>query len=103
MNDNNIFNYSDQPTTSTSQSYPPIASQSIGPQQPIGNTSLPPDSLNMTIINPSRSEIVSFDIPGFKIIIVPTSTSSQQDNTYLNYSSSGITDNQFTQFTQFQQ
>jgi hypothetical protein len=51
MNDNNIFNYSDQPTTSTSQSYPPIASQYIGPQQPTGNT---PHLLN---INPSRSEI----------------------------------------------
>ena len=56
----------------------------------------------MTTINPSQSEVFSFDIPGFKIIIVPTF--SQQDNTYLNYSSSdidhNITDNQFTQFQQ---
>ena len=87
--------------SSTSQSNPPIVSsytpQYIGPQQPIGNTSLL-NSLNMTTISPSRSEIISFDIPGFKIIIVPTSTSPQQGNTYLNYSSSDITDNQFTQF-----
>ncbi|CAB4491096.1 unnamed protein product [Rhizophagus irregularis] len=40
-----------------------------------------------------------FDIPGFKIIVIPTS-SSQQDNNYSNYSSSDVTNTQFTQFQQ---
>jgi hypothetical protein len=53
----------------------------------------------MTNVNPSQSQILSFDIPGFKIIVIPTS-SSQQDNTYSNYSSSDVTNTQFTQFQQ---
>ncbi|PKC68475.1 hypothetical protein RhiirA1_457196 [Rhizophagus irregularis] len=64
----------------------------------------PPNSFNMNTSNnnPSQSGILSFDfpgfdIPGFKIIVIPTF--SQQDNTYLNYSSS-ITDTQFNQFQQ---
>ncbi|PKY57693.1 hypothetical protein RhiirA4_478937 [Rhizophagus irregularis] len=65
----------------------------ISPQQSIENIPL----LNMISINPSQSEILSFDIPGFKIIVIPTF--SQQDNTYLNYSSNTTN----TQFTQFQQ
>ncbi|CAB4477388.1 hypothetical protein RhiirA5_459558 [Rhizophagus irregularis] len=69
----------------------------IGPQQTVEN--IPPlGSFNMTCINPSQSEIFSFDIPGFKIIVIPTF--SQQDNTYLNYSSSDTTSTQFTQFQQ---
>ena len=121
MNDNNIFptphvnnNYSNQqpvpnenialtsPTYSTIT--PSYAQYSNHHQpQPMENTSSPFGSFNMTTINPSQSEIFSFDIPGFKIIIVPTF--SRQDNVYSNYSSdiSHITDNQFTQFTQFQQ
>jgi hypothetical protein len=99
----NTNNPDQQPTQPTSNEY--IASTSsyaplppppqyVGPQQP---TESPLGSLNMTSIHPSNSEILSFDIPGFKIIIIPIS-SQQQYNTYLNYSS----DNQFTQFTQFQ-
>ncbi|GBB90879.1 hypothetical protein RclHR1_00180017 [Rhizophagus clarus] len=65
----------------------------VDPQQPIQNT-----SFNMNTINPSQSGILSFDIPGFKIIVIPTF--SQQDNTYLNYSSSDFTNTQFTQFQQ---
>ncbi|CAB4477390.1 hypothetical protein RhiirA1_508482 [Rhizophagus irregularis] len=65
----------------------------IGPQQTVEN--IPPlDSFNMTSINPSQSEILSFDIPGFKIIVIPTFF--PQDNTYLNYSSN-ITNTQFQQ------
>ncbi|PKB95333.1 hypothetical protein RhiirA5_436909 [Rhizophagus irregularis] len=65
----------------------------VGPQQPIVNTS-PLNSFNMTS-NPTQSEILSFDIPGFKIIFIPTF--SQQSNTHLNCSSD-ITNTQFTQF-----
>jgi hypothetical protein len=98
----NINNSDQQPTQPTTNEY--IASTSsyaphyVGPQQPIENILSPLGSLNMTSIHPSNSEILSFDIPGFKIIVIPIS-SQQQDHTYLNYSS----DNQFTQFTQFQQ
>ncbi|PKY47731.1 hypothetical protein RhiirA4_423315 [Rhizophagus irregularis] len=117
MNDDNIFpttqtsntnnNYSDhQPTsnentvsTSISQYYTSPYVPQYDHLQPIENTSSSFDSFNMTTINPSQSEIFSFDIPGFKIIIVPTFP--QQDNTYSNYYSSlGTTDNQFTQFRQ---
>ena len=116
MNDNNIFptfytndNYSDQQPSSnediisTTRSFPTIAFP-CAPQydhlpQSIENIPSPFNGLNMTTINPSQSEIFSFDISGFKIIVIPTF--SQQDNTYLNYSSSNITgvtaDNQFTQ------
>ncbi|CAB4477380.1 hypothetical protein RhiirA5_433430 [Rhizophagus irregularis] len=96
-------NYShQQPSTSnenialTSQSYAP---QHGHPPQLIENISFPFNLFNMTTISPSQSEIFSFDIPGFKIIAIPIS-SQQQDNNYLNYSSS---DAQFCQFTQFQQ
>ncbi|PKC00375.1 hypothetical protein RhiirA5_428283 [Rhizophagus irregularis] len=71
--------------------------QPIDPQRPIENIPSPHGPFNVTSIDPSQSEILSFDIPGFKIIIIPTF--SQQDNTYLNYSSS-ITDTQFDQFQQ---
>ncbi|CAG8629750.1 uncharacterized protein OCT59_013243 [Rhizophagus irregularis] len=58
----------------------------------------PLNSFNMNSNNPSQSGILSFDIPGYKIIIIPTF--SQQDNTCLNYSSSDISNTQFTQFQQ---
>ncbi|RGB44218.1 hypothetical protein C1646_748933, partial [Rhizophagus diaphanus] len=79
-----------------------ITSTVLGPQQQtIENTSFPLNSFNMNSVNPSQPEIHSFDIPGFdfpgyKIIIIPTF--SQQENTHLNYSSSDITNTQFTQF-----
>jgi hypothetical protein len=91
INSNNY--YSHQPSnenivsTSTNSSYVP---------QPTENASSPFGSFSTTTINPSQAEIFSFDIPGFKIIIIPTY--SQQDNTYSNYYSSDITDNQFTEF-----
>ncbi|EXX72149.1 uncharacterized protein OCT59_013254 [Rhizophagus irregularis] len=94
-------NYSDQQPISNENISTPIVSsyapQYVGPQQPIENIPSPLGSFNMTTIHPSQSEIFSFDIPGFKIIVIPTF--SQQDNTYLNYSSS-ITDTQFDQFQQ---
>ncbi|RIA93016.1 hypothetical protein C1645_874376 [Glomus cerebriforme] len=100
--------YSDQQSMhneNTTSSYSTVASlydpQYDHPQQPIVDTSSPLNSFNMTTINPSHSEILSFDIPGFKIIIIPTS--SQQDNTYLNYFPSDVTNNYQAQFTQFQQ
>ncbi|CAB4477385.1 hypothetical protein RhiirA5_428562 [Rhizophagus irregularis] len=80
------------------------APQYVGLQQPIENIPSPLDSFNMTTIHPSQSsqssqsDILSFDIPGFKIIVIPTF--SQQENAYLNYSSSDITNTQFTQFQQ---
>jgi hypothetical protein len=96
-NTNNPDQQSTQPTSdeyiASTSSYAPLPPH-VGPQQP---TAPPLGSLNISSIHPSNSEILSFDIPGFKIIIIPIS-SQQQDNTYLNYSS----DNQFTQFTQFQ-
>ncbi|CAG8671956.1 uncharacterized protein OCT59_013391 [Rhizophagus irregularis] len=108
MNDNSISptshtnnNNFNQQHTSNVQSYSPSTTSSYAQQyghpsssQPIGNT-FPP--FNTTTIN-TQPEIFSFDIPGFKIIIVPSF--SQRDNTFSNYSSSDITDNQFTQFTQ---
>ncbi|GBC09872.1 hypothetical protein RclHR1_09180006 [Rhizophagus clarus] len=96
----NINHFSQRLTSniSTSQSYAPPIISSCSPQydhpsQPIS----PLSSFNMTTINPSQSEILSFDIPGFKIIVIPTF--SQQDNTYIN-TSSNIMGNQFTQFHQ---
>ncbi|PKY30066.1 hypothetical protein RhiirB3_446970 [Rhizophagus irregularis] len=97
MNDNSISptshtnnnNFNQQHTSNYAQQYGHPSSS-----QPIGNT-FPP--FNTTTIN-TQPEIFSFDIPGFKIIIVPSF--SQRDNTFSNYSSSDITDNQFTQFTQ---
>ncbi|PKK61164.1 hypothetical protein RhiirC2_718622 [Rhizophagus irregularis] len=86
---------SNEYTASTStpivSSYAP---QYVEPQQPIENIPSPLNSFNMTIY-PSQSDILSFDIPGFKIIVIPTF--SQQENTYLNYSSSNITNTQFQQ------
>ncbi|GBC01983.1 hypothetical protein RclHR1_04400006 [Rhizophagus clarus] len=104
--DNNNFptfinNHFDQQSTSNES----IGSTSVfsqhGPQHYVDpQQSVPAENtiFNMTTINPSQSEILSFDIPGFKIIIIPTF--SQQDNTYLNYSSSDIMNTQFTQFQQ---
>ncbi|CAG8725001.1 uncharacterized protein OCT59_013280 [Rhizophagus irregularis] len=93
--------YLDQQPTSNENISTPIASsyapQYVGPQQTTENT-LPLNLFNMTNVNPSQSQILSFDIPGFKIIVIPTS-SQQQDNTYLNHSSD-ISDTQFTQFQQ---
>ncbi|PKY56701.1 hypothetical protein RhiirA4_477177 [Rhizophagus irregularis] len=90
-------NYLDQqPTSNTSTSS--YAPQYVVPQQTTENT-LPLNLFNMTNVNPSQSQILSFDIPGFKIIVIPTS-SSQQDNNYSNYSSSDVTKTQFTQFQQ---
>ncbi|PKY37717.1 hypothetical protein RhiirA4_413584 [Rhizophagus irregularis] len=102
------INYSDVNVDSSENSFPsneytaststPIASsyapQYVEPQQPIENIPSPLNSFNMTIY-PSKSDILSFDIPGFKIIVIPTF--SQQENTYLNYSSSNITNTQFQQ------
>ncbi|CAB5374556.1 unnamed protein product [Rhizophagus irregularis] len=70
------------------------AENPISPQQSIENIPL----FNMTSINPSQSEILSFVIPGYTVIFIPTP--SQQENTYLNYSSSNTTNTQFTQFQQ---
>ncbi|CAG8700667.1 uncharacterized protein OCT59_013255 [Rhizophagus irregularis] len=75
--------------TPISSSYTP---QYVGPQQPIENIPSPLGSFNMTTIHPSQPEIFSFDIPGFKIIVIPTF--SQQDNNHLNYSSN-ITNTQY--------
>jgi hypothetical protein len=83
MNDNNIFpfhtninHFNQQATSSISTSPPPITSSSNHSsytlqylQQPIAP---PLGSFNMTSINSPQSEIFSFDIPGFKIIVVPT-------------------------------
>jgi hypothetical protein len=83
MNDNSISptshtnnNHFNQQHTSNVQSYSPPVTPSYAQQyghpsssQPIENTS---SSFNTTTINPSQPEIFSFDIPGFKIIIVPT-------------------------------
>ncbi|RIA93015.1 hypothetical protein C1645_37168 [Glomus cerebriforme] len=97
-NDSNLPNENIASTSPTNtSSYDP--QYGYPPQQPIENTFFP---FNVTTINPSHSEILSFDIPGFKVIIIPTS-SQQDNNTYLNYPSSAITDNYQTQFTQFQQ
>ncbi|GET53661.1 hypothetical protein GLOIN_2v802479 [Rhizophagus irregularis DAOM 181602=DAOM 197198] len=87
------------PTSNENISAPVFSSyapQYVGPQQPIENIPSSFGSFNMTNVNPSQSQILSFDIPGFKIIVIPTS-SQQQDNTSLNYSSSNITNNQFQQ------
>jgi hypothetical protein len=73
-------------STSTNSSYVPQYDQ-LSHSQP--TTSSPFGSFNTTNINPSQTEILSFDIPGFKVIFIP-----QQDNTYSNCFSS----NQFTQF-----
>ncbi|PKK71529.1 hypothetical protein RhiirC2_744442 [Rhizophagus irregularis] len=88
-------NFSGQQPISNENNAPIVPQYYVGPQQPIVNTS-PLNSFNMASINPTQSEILSFDIPGFKIIVIPTF--SQQNNTYLNYSSSDITNTQFTQF-----
>ncbi|GBC04505.1 hypothetical protein RclHR1_00570061 [Rhizophagus clarus] len=99
----NNNHFDQQPSTSNENiavvsSYAP--QHCVDPQQPIRTDTVPTENiLNMTTINPSQSEILSFDIPGFKIIIIPTF--SQQNNIYLNYSSSDITNTQFT--PQFQQ
>ncbi|CAB5367655.1 unnamed protein product [Rhizophagus irregularis] len=91
---------SNEYTASTLTSPPQYVSPAVSPQHPIS----PQQSIeniplfNMTSINPSQSEILSFDIPGYKVIFIPTF--SQQDNTYLNYSSSNTTNTQFTQFQQ---
>ncbi|CAB4491094.1 hypothetical protein RhiirA5_428972 [Rhizophagus irregularis] len=81
--------YLDQQPTSNENISTPIASsyapQYVGPQQTIENIPSPLGPFNMINIDPSQSQILSFDIPGFKIIVIPTSP--QQDNTYLNYSS----------------
>ncbi|GBB98298.1 hypothetical protein RclHR1_09180001 [Rhizophagus clarus] len=97
MNDNSILLPHTNINQSTSQSYPPPITSSYAPQYPpqsIENTSFP-----LSSINPSQSGIYSFDIPGFKIIVIPTF--SRQDNPYLNSSSNNM-GNQFTQFNQFQ-
>ncbi|CAB4466486.1 hypothetical protein RhiirA1_498463 [Rhizophagus irregularis] len=110
MNDNSISptphtnnNHFNQQYTSNVQYYSPPITSSYAQQyghpsssQPIENT---PSPFNTTTIDPSQPETFNFNIPGFKIIIVPIFP--QRGNTYSNYSSSDITDNQFTQFTQF--
>ncbi|PKY41825.1 hypothetical protein RhiirA4_455494 [Rhizophagus irregularis] len=100
-------NYSDQQQSISNISNESIAStptissyapQYAEPQRPIENIPSLLGSFNMTTIHPSQSEIFSFDIPGFKIVVIPTLP--QQDNTYLNYSSPDISDAQFTHFQQ---
>jgi hypothetical protein len=79
----NNNNYSHQPN---------IASTSTNFQLPQYDqrSSFPFGSFNTTTINPSQTEILSFDIPGYKVIFIP-----QQDNTYSNCFSSDITNNQY--------
>ncbi|PKY37719.1 hypothetical protein RhiirA4_528970 [Rhizophagus irregularis] len=126
--------HSDQQPTyneSITSTLPPGSSPCVpNPQQTIENTTFPFSPFNMNSVNPSQSEIHSFDIPGYKIIVIPfplnsfnmnsnnpsqsgilsfdfpgykiivIPTFSQQDNTYLDYSSSDISNTQFTQFQQ---
>src|SRR5207248_5837895 len=66
-------------------------------------SSIPLNSLNSMIANPSQSEIFRFEIPGVRIIVIPTSSPFanltdldaqnlfQQD--YTNYSNNIFTDN----------
>ncbi|PKY52866.1 hypothetical protein RhiirA4_470765 [Rhizophagus irregularis] len=82
--DNNI---SLSPPYVTSHSYPLPSQQNVENISPpnMTNNPFPPNPFNMTnIISPSRSEIHTFEIPGYKIILIPTF--SQYDN------------NHFTQF-----
>ena len=45
------------------------------PQHTLQNpSSTPLNSLNTMIANPSQSEIFRFEIPGFRIIVIPTSS-----------------------------
>ena len=61
--------YSDQqPTYNENITSPCVPSPQ---QQIIENTSFPLNSFNMNSVNPSQSEILSFDIPGYKIIVIP--------------------------------
>ncbi|PKY60511.1 hypothetical protein RhiirA4_484308 [Rhizophagus irregularis] len=126
--------YSDQQpiyNENITSTLPPGSSPCVpNPQQTIENTTFPHNSFNMNSVNPSQSEILSFDIPGYKIIVIPfplnscnmnsnnpsqsgilsfdfpgykiiiIPTFSQQDNTYLDYSSSDVSNTQFTQFQQ---
>ncbi|PKK73992.1 hypothetical protein RhiirC2_847186 [Rhizophagus irregularis] len=109
------INYNDvNDNSSDNNNFPTIYTDTnYSDQQPIFNdnitSTLPPwykiivipfplNSFNMNSNNPPQSEILSFDIPGYKIIVIPTF--SQQDNTCLNYSSSDIKNTQFTQFQQ---
>ncbi|CAB5374558.1 unnamed protein product [Rhizophagus irregularis] len=52
-----------------------------GPQQQtIENTSFPLNSFNMNSVNPSQSEILCVDIPGYKIIVIPFPLNSRNMN-----------------------
>jgi hypothetical protein len=61
------------------------------------------NSLNTMIANSSQSEIFRFEIPGFQIIIIPTSPhanvdmQNQQDYTYLNPTTSLVGQSQLNQ------
>ncbi|CAB4381619.1 unnamed protein product [Rhizophagus irregularis] len=72
-------------SASTSHSYPLPSQQNVENISPpnllfkMTNNSFPPNPFNMTnIISPSRSEIHTFEIPGYKVILIPTF--SQYDN-----------------------
>ncbi|PKY47729.1 hypothetical protein RhiirA4_466075 [Rhizophagus irregularis] len=82
MNNDNIF-----PTAQTNNT-----NNNYSDHQPTSNENTASTSISQYYYTSP------FDIPGFKIIIVPTFP--QHDNTYSNYSSLGTTDNQFTQFRQ---
>ncbi|EXX66703.1 uncharacterized protein OCT59_001717 [Rhizophagus irregularis] len=89
---NNNYTALNESIASTSHSYPLPSQQNV--ENPpnllfnMTNNCSPPNPFNMTnIISPSRSEIHTFEIPGYKVILIPTF--SQYDNIH------------FTQFRQF--
>lgn len=73
---NNNYTALNESIASTSHSYPLPSQQNvenISPPNLLFNMTTPPNSFNMTnIISPSRSEIHTFEIPGYKIILIPT-------------------------------
>ncbi|PKY60392.1 hypothetical protein RhiirA4_484045 [Rhizophagus irregularis] len=79
------INYSDVNVNSSENSFPTFYANT-------NNSDLLPTSNEYTA-STSTPIVSSFDIPGFKIIVIPTF--SQQENTYMNYSSSNITNTQF--------
>ncbi|CAB4481873.1 hypothetical protein RhiirA5_421626 [Rhizophagus irregularis] len=87
-----VNNNLNESIASTSHFYPLPSQQNV--ENPpnllfnMANNSFPPNPFNMTnIISPFRSEIHTFEIPGYKVILIPTF--SQYDN------------NHFTRFRQF--
>ncbi|PKC62890.1 hypothetical protein RhiirA1_464527 [Rhizophagus irregularis] len=75
------INYNDVNANSSDNNFPTFYTDTnYSDQQPIYNENI------------STPIVSSFDIPGFKIIVIPTF--SQQDNNHLNYSSN-ITNTQY--------